>query len=168
MNMSNLQTNLYNILGVEQNVSIDELKQCYHKLVLKYHPDRNVNTDNNKSTTQNNKLDKNNELFLKIQEAWEILRDENKRKLYDKRLNQQKYKQNSISISYKATLNECDFIDNETDENGNTTNIYEYPCRCGDYFEIQIDASSMQKSKSNSNSIITSCVTCCLKLNVTF
>ena len=150
---------LYNVLGVEQNASAAIIKQAYHKMVLQYHPDRNH---------QKEKQTKDNMSFLQIQEAWELLRDGDKRRLYDEELNKLKLKESNVSISYHATLNDLELIDDEKDENGKIINFYEYPCRCGDYFEIEISANSINTDKSNSKSVITSCPTCCLNLKLLY
>ncbi|CAG0955550.1 Chaperone protein DnaJ [Planctomycetaceae bacterium] len=61
----------YEILGVEKNASADELKKAYHKLALKYHPDRNQG-------------DKDAEgKFKEAAEAYGVLSDEGKRRSYD-------------------------------------------------------------------------------------
>ncbi len=61
----------YQILGVARNASADEIKSAYRKLALKYHPDRN-------------KGDKEAEQkFKEAAEAYEVLRDPEKRQLYD-------------------------------------------------------------------------------------
>lgn len=61
----------YEVLGVEKNASIDDIKKAYRKLAIKYHPDRNPG-------------DKEAEAkFREATEAYEILSDEKKRPLYD-------------------------------------------------------------------------------------
>lgn len=62
---------LYEILGVDKNVSKDELKRSYRKIAMKYHPDRNPD---NKEAEQN---------FKEAAEAYAILNDEGKRAKYD-------------------------------------------------------------------------------------
>ncbi len=68
--MSNKQ-DYYEILGVERNASGDELKASYRKLALKYHPDRNPD---DKEAEEN---------FKEAAEAYEVLRDPEKRAIYD-------------------------------------------------------------------------------------
>lgn len=61
----------YEILGIERNANVEEIKKAYRKLALKYHPDRNPG-------------DKGAEAkFREATEAYEILSDVDKRKRYD-------------------------------------------------------------------------------------
>jgi molecular chaperone DnaJ len=62
----------YSTLGVPRNASDDEIKKAYRKLAMTYHPDRN----NGSSEAE--------EKFKEITEAYDVLRDANKRAMYDR------------------------------------------------------------------------------------
>jgi len=65
-----LQNNLYQILGVSKNATVEEIKLQFRKLALKFHPDKNKS--------------KNSEIkFKEINLAYEILSDQIKRVTYD-------------------------------------------------------------------------------------
>ena len=65
---------LYEILNVERQATDSQIKKAYHKLALKYHPDRNK--DGNVKECE--------EKFKEISSAYEILSDKDKREQYDK------------------------------------------------------------------------------------
>jgi molecular chaperone DnaJ len=63
----------YSILWVSENASQEEIKKAFRKLAMQYHPDR-APEDKKKEYEQK---------FKEINEAYQVLWDENKRKQYD-------------------------------------------------------------------------------------
>ena len=65
-------SDFYSVLGVQRAASDDEIKKAYRKLAMQYHPDRN------------NGSREAEEKFKEITEAYDVLRDPNKRAAYDR------------------------------------------------------------------------------------
>ncbi|MBI5002474.1 J domain-containing protein [Candidatus Woesearchaeota archaeon] len=68
-----MQQDYYAILEVRKNSSPKEIKRAYRRLARQFHPDLNHSSDN--------------KAFLQISEAYEVLGDPEKRKLYDTQRN---------------------------------------------------------------------------------
>lgn len=66
------QADYYELLEVSKTASADEIKKSYRRLAMKYHPDRNPG-DKEAETK-----------FKEINEAYEVLKDEQKRAAYDR------------------------------------------------------------------------------------
>jgi molecular chaperone DnaJ len=62
----------YEVLGISRNADESEIKKAYRQLALQYHPDRNPGNKDSE------------EKFKEASEAYEVLRDPEKRNLYDR------------------------------------------------------------------------------------
>ena len=62
----------YEILGINKTASESEIKTAYRRLAVKYHPDKNRDDP-----------EKAKEKFQKIANAYEVLSDPDKRRVYD-------------------------------------------------------------------------------------
>jgi DnaJ family protein B protein 4 len=91
------ETSFYNILGVDEKASSDEIKKAFRKLSLIYHPDRDSGDEDK---------------FKKITEAYDILSNPTKRKTYDmqnsspfKNLNSMNYNSMNYNFSNDDLIN---------------------------------------------------------------
>ena len=68
--------NCYQILGIDKNATLEEIKKAYHKLALQWHPDKWVNKSQEEKKQSEEKM-------KQINEAYEVLSDPKKRKAHD-------------------------------------------------------------------------------------
>ncbi|MDR2639533.1 MAG: molecular chaperone DnaJ [Helicobacteraceae bacterium] len=62
----------YAVLEIDRNATAEEIKRAFRKAAIKYHPDKNRNNPEAEAK------------FKQINEAYQVLSDENKRALYDR------------------------------------------------------------------------------------
>ena len=65
----------YKILGIEKNANDDEIKKNYKKTALRWHPDKNSQTEESRMEAEKK--------FKDVAEAYSVLSDPNKRSKYD-------------------------------------------------------------------------------------
>jgi molecular chaperone DnaJ len=70
--MATAKRDYYEVLGVEHNVSEEEIKRAYRKLAVKFHPDKNPDDPHAE------------EKFKELGEAYDVLMDVDKRAAYDR------------------------------------------------------------------------------------
>eukprot|EP01039_Chlorochromonas_danica_P006119 gene6119-6737_t len=116
----------YEVLGLPLNASDSEVKQAFHRLARRHHPDKQLSALPSSSSSA---ID--NSYFMAIQEAWKVLGDREKRLLYDKEI------RDSIQ-AYQTAWNAAEEVRQEdfhfTAEEG--TEGWILYCRCGDYFQF--------------------------------
>jgi molecular chaperone DnaJ len=69
--MATTKRDYYDVLGVGRKASTEEIKRSFRKLAMQYHPDRNKNADSEQR-------------FKEINEAYEVLSDQERRAVYDR------------------------------------------------------------------------------------
>ncbi len=71
-NAATANRDFYKILEIKKNAKDDEIKKSYRKLTLQYHPDKNPGDDEAKKK------------FHDVADAYEVLKDSDKRRKYDR------------------------------------------------------------------------------------
>jgi DnaJ homolog subfamily A member 2 len=75
-----MMSDYYKILGLERDVKDDDIKKAYKKMAVKHHPDKGGDE----------------ETFKEVAEAYEVLSDKEKRRLYDMGVYNRQGKQHSF------------------------------------------------------------------------
>lgn len=103
---------LYKTLNVGKNATKKQIKDSFRKMAKEYHPDKNTRPD------------KDNDTFVAANNAYSILKDDSKRKEYDRtgRVNQQDQKTNPLAKIASLFLKLLD----DKNININKINIVEY------------------------------------------
>ena len=114
--------NYYQILGLQRDVSQEEIKKAYRRIAKQYHPDSNPG---------NREAEKK---FKEASEAYEVLGNEEKRKNYDHKLIAEQKK--STGESFANFFGFCP-SDSKTDEGKNrkTSNTKTNPLDTTEMFE---------------------------------
>lgn len=193
--MSNL--NFYERLNASATATFEELKRNYKQLILQCHPDKlqqqehqqvhqqSEVTVDSKESDPNRESDNN---FNAINEAWNILKDPIKRKLYDAELLQTKFQTHSniyatitlndmqrtqveLSEEEQEEVEECDEsdTDKETTKSTATSTLsfaYAYNCRCGGQYVVDDDESAEQREQLKASEMIVECSECSLVIIV--
>ncbi|SFG65051.1 tetratricopeptide repeat protein [Pontibacter chinhatensis] len=81
--------NHYQVLGVGQTASAQEIKTAYKRLAIKYHPDKNPGNQFSE------------EMFKQVNAAYQVLSDPRKRALYDLRLQYQREQQHRAVMQHQ-------------------------------------------------------------------
>lgn len=98
----------YKILGIERNASEVDVKKAYRKLALKLHPDKNPENP------------KAHESFLKIQEAYAVLKETDKKQKYDQLYDLTKKKKAEPNFNSKFYEDYSDLKDDFVDKSKDT------------------------------------------------
>ena len=65
----------YAILGIDRNASEQDIKKAYKRMAMKYHPDRNGESEESKKMAERK--------FIDVNDAYSVLSDPKKRRMYD-------------------------------------------------------------------------------------
>ena len=106
--MNKTEKNFYELFGIDKNASDEVIKKAYRSLISKYHPD----------IYQGDKVYAE-EMTKKINYAYSILKDNEKRKIYDILINRENYinKETVYEDNIKSNNTSKEHAKENTDEN---------------------------------------------------
>ncbi|KAH7431271.1 hypothetical protein KP509_08G040200 [Ceratopteris richardii] len=108
----------YAVLGVGEDATQAEIRASYLSSLLSMHPDKHHQLNDFAASG-----------FLRLQEAWEVLRDPRSRSSYDRELASSRLLVDGV-VAEDVLLEEMEKRCSESE----TT--YFHPCRCGDFFSV--------------------------------
>ncbi|DAZ96992.1 TPA: hypothetical protein N0F65_011907 [Lagenidium giganteum] len=125
-----MQATHYDVLEVDALCSVDEIRRAYHRAARRFHPDK-----------QGGQATVEDAQFVRVQEAYETLRDPVTRAKYDEQLQrltlQHKREGADARIADEVTVE--DMEKDVVDEDGESWVVYSHACRCGDTYEVTED-----------------------------
>eukprot|EP01138_Halocafeteria_seosinensis_P012146 gb/GECG01012414.1/.p1 GENE.gb/GECG01012414.1/~~gb/GECG01012414.1/.p1 ORF type:complete len:159 (+),score=33.62 gb/GECG01012414.1/:1-477(+) len=141
---------LYEVLGLSHNATQDDIKQAYKVLARKHHPDKqraHTSTMQHREDTDTN--GGIHAVFQDVLEAYETLKDEERREEYDRR----RAMLWSKDLHYSCEINLADmkYMDD--------VEMYTAPCRCGGEYEVE-------EEEVEKNCNIVPCSSCSLRARI--
>lgn len=131
--------NYYEILGVNKNATLDEIKKAYRQAALRWHPDKNPD---NKAAAE--------EKFKQVTEAYNTLSNDSLRKQYDKKIRSGDNNNNNNNNNKRT-----EYIFTTTNLNNNFNKIfeeiYENIFRKNDFFDDIFESDNLSDSSDLSN-----------------
>ena len=142
----------YDRLGCSPGASASDLKRAYMARVLELHPDKGAGAG--AAGRGNNREAGEGDAFIALHEAWEVLRDESRRKEYDLQL--RVAAQHACLDAERSA--EVDIDDLEFSQ---SRNLFLHRCRCGDTVEVPV--SSLDRGEE-----VFGCDSCSLSVRVLY
>ena len=105
----------YEILGISQKATTEEIKAAYQKLILKWHPDKCLHTDAVDAVGK----------FQLILEAYKVLSEPTHKNEYDRTLSSR-----TALLLSAAEVPLSQFIKSHE-------NVFRFPCRCGEFYVVR-------------------------------
>jgi curved DNA-binding protein CbpA len=104
VNFNNLKYNLYELLNVDNTASNNEIESKYRNIIKNFHPDKKILSELEEA------------IYYEITQAYQILKDLQKRKKYDIFLNNQNNFNNTTDFDYNNIKNESSSFFPDTKE----------------------------------------------------
>lgn len=114
----------YQILNVAPDATLDEIRRSYQLLALRFHPDK-LSLQNSSIAQEESAASADQ--FIRIDEAWKVLRDEEARRVYDAELMQRTCREEYF---VNEVLRRADFRHEQEED------YYYHTCRCGGLYVL--------------------------------
>lgn len=146
-----MASSLYNALDVHSQSSPEEIRRAYHRAARQHHPDKRAGVtaptavEPLHDAAQEPLTGDADVAFLRIQEAYETLRDPARRAQYDAKLVRdaivRKRDGEDVRIADVVSVDEMtrEVLPVENDDDEEDEVIYSHQCRCGDVYEVTED-----------------------------